>query len=120
MVSVQSNKQRTIMSILILGFLAVGSLCFGGYLGLPGCLLGIGAMERVFRYKDPFPPDHAIPLVAAVSLSGAFLYLMTHLTGANPWLAPLPAETPHLSQLLPLGALALGVILIRTAPDIDT
>ena len=104
--------------MLLLGLLALGSLYLGGYLGLPCCLLGIAAAERVFRYRNPFPADHVIPLVAVISLSGAFLYMTSHLIAANPWLAPLPAESPHLSELLPLGALALGVILTRTAVDV--
>lgn len=106
------------MGILILGFLAAGGVYLGGYLGVPCCLLGIAAMERLFRYKEPFIANHATPLVAAISLSGVFIYLMSHLLGSNPWLAPLTAETPDLSKLLPLGALAVGVILTRTAQDV--
>jgi hypothetical protein len=118
MASVQSNRQRTIMGMLILGFLALGSVYLGGYLGLPCSLLGIAAMERAFRYKEAFVAGQATPLIAAISVSGVFLYLMSHLIGANAWLAPLTDETPRLSQLLPLGALALAVILTRTAPDV--
>jgi hypothetical protein len=102
------------MAVVILGVLAVGGVYLGGYHGLPCCLLGIAAMERTIRYKEPFMTDHATPLVAAILVSGVFLYLMSHSIGSNPWLTPLTAETPRLSQLLPLGALALGVILTRT------
>jgi hypothetical protein len=118
MVTIQSHKQRVMMGILILGVLAAGSVLLGGYVGLPCSLLVIAAMERMLRYHRPFIGDSTVPLLVAILASGVFLYFIAHVLGTNLWLSPIPAETPELAQVLPLGALALGVILARIEQDV--
>jgi hypothetical protein len=74
-------------------------------------------MERLYRCREPFIAHRVTPLLAVVSVSAVFLYMILPRIDANLWLVPLSADTPSLSQLLPVGALALGVILTRSGQD---